>query len=206
MPKEKALSKFYNDRYYLFSKYDRGIKIDDEGWYSVTPEPIAKHIASRINEVYGEGHGIVMDGFAGVGGNVIQFARKCQFCIGVDLDPVKVEYTKHNCSVYAIEDKVEVFQSDFLELDPVELKKKYQIDVIFMSPPWGGTGYNLLQEYGLENVFPEFEKIIEKCLEITPNLMIFLPRNTSINDFIKRMLKYTHLLSDSKDELVFDIE
>ena len=54
-PKEKDLKKFYKKRYYLFSKYDRGIKIDDEGWYSVTPETIAKHMANRVNEMLGSG-------------------------------------------------------------------------------------------------------------------------------------------------------
>lgn len=103
-PKQKDLQKFYKKRYYLFSKYDRGIKIDDEGWYSVTPENIAKHIANRVCECLGtshnsstlshtnenssrlsvgtgsasghniddnEGHLIVLDGFCGVGGNLI---------------------------------------------------------------------------------------------------------------------------------------
>jgi hypothetical protein len=49
----RDIKKFYKQRYYLFSKYDRGVKIDEESWYSVTPEIIAKHIASKINEKYG---------------------------------------------------------------------------------------------------------------------------------------------------------
>ena len=136
-----------------------------------------------------------MDAFAGVGGNVIQFAKKCAFSIGVDLDQVKVDYTKHNCQVYGVQDKVDVILSDILELDNQKLKEQYAIDVIFMSPPWGGTGYNRLPEYGLENVYPDFNKIIEKCLEITPNLMIFLPRNTNISDFISKMLAFSDKLS-----------
>jgi trimethylguanosine synthase len=55
----------------LFSKYDRGIKIDDESWYSVTPETIAKHIASKINETFGQDNANILDGFCGVGGNLI---------------------------------------------------------------------------------------------------------------------------------------
>lgn len=47
-PKDPSLAKYWSKRYYLFSKFDRGIKIDDESWYSVTPEPMAKHIASRV--------------------------------------------------------------------------------------------------------------------------------------------------------------
>jgi trimethylguanosine synthase len=45
MPADPELARFWKKRYYLFSKFDRGIKIDDESWYSVTPEPMAKHIA-----------------------------------------------------------------------------------------------------------------------------------------------------------------
>ena len=44
-PKDPALNKYWKKRYFLFSKFDRGVKIDDESWYSVTPEPMAKHIA-----------------------------------------------------------------------------------------------------------------------------------------------------------------
>ncbi len=71
MPQEKDLKKFFKHRYYLFSKYDRGVKIDEESWYSITPETIAKHVAGRVVEVFGEGNANVIDGFCGVGGNLI---------------------------------------------------------------------------------------------------------------------------------------
>ena len=117
-PIEKDLRRFYEKRYYLFSKYDRGIKIDNEGWYSVTPEHIAKHTAGRVNEVFGENNANVLDGFCGVGGNTIQFAKKCGFCVGVDLDPVKVEYTHHNVGIYDAHNKVQMIHKDYLLLDP----------------------------------------------------------------------------------------
>ena len=53
-PLEKDLKKFYDKRYYLFSKFDRGIKIDNEGWYSVTPEAIAKYMANKVYESFNE--------------------------------------------------------------------------------------------------------------------------------------------------------
>ena len=49
-PEDSELRKFWPKRYYLFSKFDRGVLIDDESWYSVTPEPMAKHIAAKISE------------------------------------------------------------------------------------------------------------------------------------------------------------
>ena len=70
-PKDPELSKFWKKRYFLFSKFDRGIKIDDESWYSITPEPMAKHIAQRVSEKFGNGTSNVLDAFCGVGGNAL---------------------------------------------------------------------------------------------------------------------------------------
>ncbi|CAM6097192.1 unnamed protein product [Calypogeia fissa] len=64
----KDLVKYWIQRYSLFTKFDEGVKMDEEGWFSVTPEIIAKHQASRCVT------GLVIDAFTGVGGNAIQFA------------------------------------------------------------------------------------------------------------------------------------
>lgn len=65
-----VISKYWCQRYILFSKYDDGIKMDEEGWFSATPECIANHHAFRC------GSGIIVDCFTGVGGNAIRFAPK----------------------------------------------------------------------------------------------------------------------------------
>lgn len=64
------IAKYWCQRYLLFSRFDKGIKMDEEGWFSVTPESIARHHASRC------GSGIIVDCFTGVGGNAIQFAQR----------------------------------------------------------------------------------------------------------------------------------
>lgn len=64
------IGKYWCQRYLLFSRYDDGIKMDEEGWFSVTPESIARHHACRC------GSGIILDCFTGVGGNAIQFAQR----------------------------------------------------------------------------------------------------------------------------------
>jgi len=48
-PKENK--KFFSKRYYFFSRFDHGIMLDKEGWYSVTPECIAQYLAQRAKEV-----------------------------------------------------------------------------------------------------------------------------------------------------------
>lgn len=43
--------KYWAQRRRLFSKFDRGIQLDAEGWYSVTPEIIADHVASEMGRM-----------------------------------------------------------------------------------------------------------------------------------------------------------
>ncbi|KAF2309807.1 hypothetical protein GH714_005214 [Hevea brasiliensis] len=64
------IGKYWCQRYLLFSRFDSGIQMDEEGWFSVTPEPIARHHALRCDS------DIIIDCFAGVGGNAIQFAQR----------------------------------------------------------------------------------------------------------------------------------
>lgn len=64
-----SINKYWRQRYRLFSRFEEGIQMDEEGWFSVTPERIAKHHASRC------AGGVIVDCFTGVGGNAIQFAQ-----------------------------------------------------------------------------------------------------------------------------------
>lgn len=61
---------FQRERY--FSLYKQGCLLDEEGWYSVTPEAIANVIAERCR------CDVVVDAFCGVGGNAIAFAQTCE--------------------------------------------------------------------------------------------------------------------------------
>lgn len=47
-PKSTVADKYWAQRKRLFSRYDSGIQLDKESWYSVTPEAIAKHHAERV--------------------------------------------------------------------------------------------------------------------------------------------------------------
>ena len=41
----KPLLKFWRQRYSLWHRYDEGVLMTEQGWYSVTPEAIAHHQA-----------------------------------------------------------------------------------------------------------------------------------------------------------------
>mmetsp|Transcript_12898 Transcript_12898/g.24221 ORF Transcript_12898/g.24221 Transcript_12898/m.24221 type:complete len:652 (+) Transcript_12898:298-2253(+) len=48
---EEIHDKYWAQRRRLFSRFDRGIRLDAEGWYSVTPEIIADHVASEMSRM-----------------------------------------------------------------------------------------------------------------------------------------------------------
>ena len=104
----------------------------------------------------------------------------------------------NNAKVYGLVENrdFQLIQRDFLHLAEVSdgeinfPESNQQFDVAFLSPPWGGSGYNLLPEYTLSHIYPEFAKIINKATKYSENLMLFLPRNTSIQDLIQRLVRY----------------
>ncbi|KAJ8311025.1 hypothetical protein KUTeg_011426, partial [Tegillarca granosa] len=147
------LVKYWGQRYRLFSRFDDGVKLDKEGWFSVTPEKIAEHIAERCQ------CDLIIDAFCGVGGNAIQFAFFCERVIAIDIDPVKIEYAKHNAAVYGVEDRIEFILGDYLKIAPY-----LKADVVFLSPPWGGPDY----------------LSADVTKQITDNIAYFMPRNADI--------------------------
>jgi len=58
-----------------------------------------------------------MDAFVGVGGNMIQFAKACGYCVGVDLEQTKCDYSHKNAVIYGLNhSNFDVVYSDFLKL------------------------------------------------------------------------------------------
>ena len=63
---------YQRTRYLSLYSTPPGCLLDEEGWYSITPEAIANHIAERCRS------DTIIDAFCGVGGNAIAFAKTCQ--------------------------------------------------------------------------------------------------------------------------------
>ena len=57
----------------------------------------------------------------------------------------------------------------------------------------------------LEHIFPDFDEILKSAFGVSPNVMLFLPRNTSIPDLIKR-IKWFGKNVCGRDELLVEIE
>lgn len=110
--------KYWAQRRRLFSLFDRGIQLDSQGWYSVTPEIIADHVAQRVATLASspefkqsasghDGKGvIILDAFCGCGGNSIAFGKLpsdvVSMVVCVDTDRSKLLMAAHNASLYDI--------------------------------------------------------------------------------------------------------
>ncbi|XP_043260752.1 trimethylguanosine synthase [Colletes gigas] len=166
---DKTLMKYWLKRYRLFSKFDQGIKMDHESWFSVTPEKIAEHIAQRCK------CDVIIDAFCGVGGNAIQFAFTCERVLAIDIDPVKIKFARNNARIYGVEDRIEFIVGDFFQLAPNLIG-----DVVFLSPPWGGPGYIKDESFDLSKIMQPIGgiNIFKIARGITNHVAYFLPKNT----------------------------
>ena len=161
-------NQFWAQRYRYFERYNQGIQIDVEGWYSVTPRVVARDTAQKLTGR------VILDAFCGVGGNSIAFAEHADLVICVDTSLERLRMAAHNCEVYKIpKEKLVFVLADAMDVlkayrngklieralaagEPKEIcsdndggKQKCSIgglellpdslDAIYLSPPWGGT-------------------------------------------------------------------
>ena len=157
-------ARFWRRRRRLFARFDEGVRVpDDESWFSVTPEAVARHIAASCAGLcvggdadVGAGaragagaRGLVVDACAGCGGNAVQFALAGFRVLALEIDPARASAAEHNARVYGVSDRVRVVTCDAVEA--LRRLPRGGADVVFASPPWGGPGYkNLGRPFDLE--------------------------------------------------------
>jgi trimethylguanosine synthase len=45
------ISRYYDQRYSIWSRYDEGIYMTDDSWFGVTPEPVAKSVCLYLSDM-----------------------------------------------------------------------------------------------------------------------------------------------------------
>ncbi|KAF3446649.1 hypothetical protein FNV43_RR11829 [Rhamnella rubrinervis] len=174
-----GMVKYWCQRYLLFSRYDNGIKMDEEGWFSVTPESIAKHHALRC------GSGLIVDCFTGVGGNAIQFAKRTRHVTAIDIDPKKIDYAHHNAAIYGVDDRIDFIKGDFFAMAP-----KLKANIVFLSPPWGGPDYAKVETYDIKTMLKPRDGyfLFNTAKEIASRIVMFLPKTVDLNQLAELSL------------------
>src|SRR5690606_1827880 len=107
----------------LFSRWDEGIRADDEGLVGATPEALALRIARGAR-------GVVLDGTCGVGALAIAYARQPEVTkvIAVDVDAGRLAMARHNARIYGVADRI-----DFVRGDVVRLVETLDADLLVLD-------------------------------------------------------------------------
>jgi trimethylguanosine synthase len=113
--------------HFLFSRFEE-VWFDSESWRMTTPEPVAKNLASHF-----QGRR-VLDAFAGIGGNTIQFALAGNQVVAVDRSKKLCKYLKHNCEVYSVRGFVDVVYRDIFLY--TKCQEANAFDVLYLDPPF----------------------------------------------------------------------
>lgn len=142
---------------------------------------------------------VVLDAFCGVGGNAIAFARTCERVIAMDNDVTRLKIARHNALYCGVADRIEFVLCDYVQWAREYASRagdKEAIDVVFLSPPWGGDtrssavlttgGPEYLSfggKYPLKAVEPiPGDELFRLTARITPNIAYFLPRNVDVDE------------------------
>ncbi|KAG0435488.1 Trimethylguanosine synthase [Dictyocoela muelleri] len=172
----KKLVKYFKKRLSLFSRLYKGVIFDDESWYSVTDENLARLIVYKFTKSIPKEMEIFV-GFCGIGGDTIHFCAAGYYVIANDISYQKLKYLRINHKVYGVFNyKTLLF--DFFEL-PVQKNR-----VGFLTPPWGGIDYRKKNRIGYESDINFFNRVITKAMLIFESFAIYLPRHIDITVFI----------------------
>lgn len=147
--------------------------------------------------------------------------------IALDINPTRLALARHNAAIYGVADRIDFILADYLTFIGSYLSlpsgSTRKIDVIFLSPPWGGPSYlsglatmsalpsvESLQGSAPSDTHPEYSlasiqpihgaKLFELTRQVTCNIAYFLPRNTSLEELS------TLLTKDFSSDEVIEIE
>ncbi|KAI9873709.1 MAG: hypothetical protein M1830_010699 [Pleopsidium flavum] len=182
------IQRYWYQRYSIFSKYDEGVWMTDDAWFGVTPEPVANKIAQHMSESLPAEKGIMIDAFAGAGGNAIAFASSGRWkrVYAIEKDPKVLACAKHNAAVYGVQDKISWFEGDCFAIIQRELADVGEFSVMFASPPWGGPGYRSEYMFDLSTMQPHSLKdIYEPFSKLTRDVALYLPRTSDLRQLAK---------------------
>ncbi|CAK7896894.1 trimethylguanosine synthase [[Candida] anglica] len=192
--------KYWKRRYALFSKFDDGIYMTSELWFSVTPEDVASFTAKLIHELIPEAED-VLDVCCGGGGNSIQFANLFRTVGAIDINQLNLDCTAHNAGIYGVQDNIWLHRGDWNEMatptigplntswipqevldNQIQRGNSKPFDCAFSSPPWGGPQYNESEFFDLYAMEPfSVLHFARQLKRYSDNFIMYLPRNSDLD-------------------------
>ncbi len=171
-PYGEAYIHYWRNRKELFSKWDEGIKSDEQGICSVKPESIALEIARDLK---GE---IVLDAFCGIGGNSIAFAAEGKQVICFETNADRLKMAKSNARLYGVEKRIKFVHGDVFTQWRSVIN---DVDSVYFDPSWGGPMYVRSNSFRFIDFQPDGNGDVRTLLHSMylqgKNIAISLPKN-----------------------------
>ena len=130
--------------------------------------------------------------------------------IAIDSNPTRLALARHNAQIYGVAEHIEFILADFISFakslssSTLDTNSARKIDVIFLSPPWGGPSYldgppsplksnngenddsHGFTPYSLASIEPiHGAELFHLARKITKNIAYYLPRNTRMEEVSK---------------------
>lgn len=119
------------------------LKITEEGLYSITKRADGQRILNAMTRVLGSTKKkTITDVTGNVGGDTILFGMHFKHVDAIELDPENYDALENNVRVYKLKN-VDLHHGDSTKVF------KWQTDVLYVDPPWGGPSYKEYAELDL---------------------------------------------------------
>lgn len=160
------------EKIFPFTKNMDDLLYDEEGLWSISHPRDADKISHIIANFTNTNKLNILDATAGLGGNLLSFAKLFHKTTGIELDKTRFKLLENNIKCYNY-DNITLINDNCLN----HLK---DYDVYFFDPPWGGPEYKkkeLLNLYLGNTSLDEIVKIIPK----NKYIVLKVPYNYNIN-------------------------
>ena len=159
-----------------------GLKIDEEGLYSITHPKDADIISKIIIDIMRRTDLHIIDMTAGCGGNMISFIKNFNYTTGIEIDKNRFNILKDNLNKYKYSNY------ELICGNAINIINNNNYDVYFIDPPWGGPDYKNNPNIQL---YLSGIKIEDFILSIPKNKLIVLkfPFNYNLDYFKNNIIK-----------------
>jgi len=151
------------------------LKYDPEGVWSISLPCDADKISVLILKLFGSKL-YILDGTAGIGGNVISFAKYFEKVCAIELNKERFEILKNNINIFKLSN-VDLINDDCNNY----LNKNF--DLFFFDPPWGGQEYKNKENLRFNLGIYSLNDIIIKIKNYNKPIIFKLPKNYDLSEF-----------------------
>ena len=180
------------------AKIQKEFVVTDIGKYSLSTSEHAMETINAIGQFIHDGKDnyTMIDGSAGMGGNLIPMMYHFKQVIGYEIDPVRFSALSKNVNLYKSTKKpmgsVVLLNESIVNFTKRE-ESKLAKSILFLDPPWGGPGYKNVQHINLFFDNTPVSCVIKEAFKNNIGLQLVCmkaPFNYFVHDLVVELPRY----------------